>query len=220
MLGNKLLDFARGKYFLLRPGGPPGAGLFVAKKKFWGKSLKAQAALVDIVLLGTFISILLVYSFYSSNFSSNYKNTEEASYAESMMFSLMEYRNSTYGAFNNSGNMSFSEALGVYFCRAGLDETDLNGTVKYLLDRTASPLYNYIFYSSAVGQSGPQKQVWVWNSQSDVCASSITLTTFNLSLVCSTTDYFKPELGIWPKSKIIPPKSACSQNTSTSPSPT
>lgn len=178
------------------------------------KGLKGQAALIDVVLLGMFISILLVFSLYTSTIS-NHSDRLEVSYAESMMFSLMNYRNGSYGTFNNTGNMDFAEALQVYFCGPDIQEADLNGTARHLLDRMA-PLYNYIFFASASAQDG-KKQLWVWNSQPDVCASSITLTRFNLSLVCGTSDYFKPQLGIWPKWRDIPPKSSCAPSSSTSP---
>ena len=127
---------------------------FMSGSEFSGffriKGLKGQASLIDVVLLGMFISIVLVYTIYQSTFSQGQKNIQENSYAQSMFFSLMEYRNSTYGGFNNTGNMSFGEALDFYLCGKGISESDLNATAKYILDRSSSPLYNYIFYSSAI----------------------------------------------------------------------
>ena len=173
------------------------------------KTLCGQASMIDLLILGLFISILLVVGMYSPTFFSAQTNREEANYAESMMLSFMNYRNSTYGSFNNTGNMSIAEAINLYMCKSLISEADINITSKYLLDSLVKPSYNYIFFTSANMTGGPYKSLWVWNSQSDVCTSSITLSSFNLTLACPTDDSVRPLIGIWPKWKVLPPKSGC-----------
>ena len=166
---------------------------------------KAQASLIDILLLGFFISIALVLGMYTGEQHIQAEITkEESRYAQSMLLAAMNYRNSTYGSYNNVYNLSLAEALDLYYCRGQVTEDDLNTTLKHLLDKLIKPGYNYIFYSRI--STPVHKSIKVWKGQPDVEAGYIPIKTFDLKLSCDVGDYYPPMLGIWPEWKKLPRK--------------
>ncbi len=173
-----------------------------------GKGLKAQASMIDVLLLGTFISILLVYSFYTSSTFTLSSKVKETAYAEAAAFTLVNYRNSSYGSFNNSANFTFGETLNLYFCGSLINEQDVNRTGRYVMNKIADQ-YSYIVYGFANLTDSTAKSLVIWNTQPDVCAESITVYTFDLKLTCNTTDYSKLIIGLWPKWKTLPRKNQC-----------
>lgn len=161
---------------------------------------KAQVSFIDVLLLGLFISLVLILGFtVGRNYMTSFVTKEESTYAKSMLVSLMNYRNTTYGDYNNTAGLTTAEAINLYFCTGKIGSRDLNESIKALLDDLVKPNYNYIFYT--YGQS---RQVWVWKGQKELCASYIPLRTFNLKLTCDIIDYKPPMLGIWPEWKDIP----------------
>ena len=72
-----------------------------------------------------------------------------------------------------------------------MTQTDVNSTVKYVLDRTVKPGYNYIFYSLI----GP-REIHVYKGQADICADYIPISEFSLSLSCNRTIYSQPMIGM------------------------
>ena len=173
------------------------------------KEVQGQASMIDVLLLGTFISILLVYSFYTTSSFNLSSKVGETAYTEATAFTLLNYRNSTYGTFNNSANLTFGEAVNLYFCKSLITEQDLNNTGKYVMDKIAGDKYNYIAYGFVNSTDGTPKSFVIWNTQPDVCADSITVYSFDLKLICNTTEYSKLIFGLWPKWKTLPRKNQC-----------
>lgn len=174
------------------------------------KVLKGQASMIDVLLLGTFISILLIYSFYTTSSFALSSKVEETAYSEAAAFTLVNYKNSSYGAFNNSANITFGEAINLYLCKSPLiAEGDLNSTGRYAMDKIAGDRYSYIVYGFANLTDGTARSFTIWNTQPDVCSESITVYSFDLKLVCKTTEYSKIIFGLWPKSKTLPRKDQC-----------
>ena len=171
---------------------------------------KGQATLIDILLLGMFISAILVLSLYFGNEHVKFQVArEDSSYAAAMLQSLMDYRNTTYGSFSNDMNLSVAEAINLFLCTNKISERDINETLGSVLNSTVRPGYNYIFYAYG-SRSGSSRVAWVWNRQADVCASYILVKEFSLEPSCRLDDYQAPILGIWPSWKNIPRKAACS----------
>ncbi|HLD41891.1 MAG TPA: hypothetical protein VJB06_02560 [archaeon] len=180
------------------------------KQKTVDRRLKGQASMIDVLLLVTFISILLVYSFYTSSSFTLSSKVEETAYAEASAFTLLNYKNSSYGAFNNSANLTFGNALTMYLCNSPLiAETDINSTGKYAMDRIAGERYSYIVYGFTNLTDNTIKGFGLWNTQPDVCSDSITVYSFDLRLTCKTTEYSKVIFGVWPKTKTLPRKNQC-----------
>lgn len=169
-----------------------------------------QASLIDILLLGLFISIVLVLSMYFGNEHVKFQvSREDSSYASAMLQGAMSYKNSTYGSYQNDMNLSVAELINLFFCTNKISEQDMNETLGEILNSTVRPGYNYILYTSGI--TSGQRTVWVWNRQPDVCASYILVKEFNLVPSCYVIGYQAPILGIWPSWKEIPRKSACAE---------
>ncbi len=172
---------------------------------------KAQASLIDILMLAMFISAILVLSMYFGN--EHVKSQiarEDSSYAAAMLQSAMDYRNSTYGSYQNDLNLTVAEAINLFFCTNKINEQDINETRRGVLNSTVRPGYNYIFYTYGIS-SGSGKIAWVWNNQADVCARYILVKEFTLEPSCKVNSYQPPLLGMWPSWKSIPEKSACGE---------
>jgi hypothetical protein len=173
---------------------------------------KGQASLIDILMLGMFISVLLVMSVYFGNEHIRFQVArEDSSYASAMLQSAMSYRNSTYGSYQNTMNLSLAEAINLMLCTNKISEQDINSTLRKVLNMTVRPDYNYILYSYGVGPVSP-RMIWVWNNQPDVCARYILVKEFSLEPSCVVTDYQPPILGIWPSWKEIPRLDACNDS--------
>ena len=162
-------------------------------------------------MLGLFISVLLVLSVYMGNEHIRFQIArEDSAYASAMLQSAMSYRNSTYGSYRNTMNLSLAEAINLMLCTNKISEQDINETLREVLDRTVRPGHNYILYSYGV-VSGSPRMIWVWNSQPDVCARYILVKEFGLEPSCQVNDYQPPILGVWPSWKSIPRRSACGE---------
>jgi hypothetical protein len=171
---------------------------------------KGQASMMDILLLGLFVSILIILSVYFGNEHIRFQVArEDSSYVSSMLQSTMSYTNSTYGSYQNNLNLSVAEAINLFLCTNKISEQGMNETLGRVLNSTVRPGYNYIFYTSGV--TSTQRMAWVWNSQPDVCARYILVKEFDLVPSCNVAGYQPPILGIWPSWKPIPRKSACSE---------
>ena len=167
------------------------------------RSCKGQVGLIDVLLLGFFISVSLILGMYMGEGQVQAEITkEEAGYAQSMLLAVMNYKNSTYGSYSNIHNLSLAEAIDLYACTGKISREDLESTLKYLLGRMVKSGYNYIFYFYVVGYG--EKELWVYNKQKKVCAKYIPLKTFDLKLSCNTYNYTLPKLGIWPEWKELP----------------
>lgn len=168
------------------------------------KPLKAQVSLVDLFLLVFFMALLLAVSAYAGHQSITSEVTrEESMYAQSMLQSLMGYRNASFGSYTNHDHLSISDAINLYYCYNGISGFDLNRTVTDFLNKAVKPDYNYILFSM-YNHSGDVKVVWAWNRQATMCAQYIPIKAFPLKLTCKPDFYQEPILGIWPSWKVLP----------------
>jgi hypothetical protein len=170
---------------------------------------KGQASLLDILVLGLFISIVVVMGLYIGNTAAQSQITrEEAGYSLTQINTLMKYVPQNFGAVPNTNSWTMADAINQYFCNNAIGQTDLQTTIGDALNKTVRPGYNYIFYTYAATDMGTQ-YLWTWNKQSDVCAEYIPVVAFNMTVACPYTQYQKPLLGIWPEWKKLPPKANC-----------
>ncbi len=190
-------------------------------------NMKGQASMIDVLILGIFISILVVSTIYVGEQQNRAQAArEETFYSKSMMTALFNYNNETYGRHSNGeNNFTFSEALAQLLCRYGnyrnLEDDGekidgLNLTAEEFLNTTVRPSFNYIL----LAQCGP-KAIYVWNNQSNVCAERINKVAFDFKLPCDINQacrgkdkdgneiivYQQPFIGIWPEWQNLPPAS-------------
>ncbi|MFQ5647626.1 MAG: hypothetical protein ACE5FW_00130 [Candidatus Aenigmatarchaeota archaeon] len=161
---------------------------------------KGQASLIDVLLLGFFISIALVLGIFIGEGHVQAEVTrEESGYAQSMLLAAMNYRAPQYGGYSNAHNLSLAEAIDLHACRGIPPKPDLRSALGTFFNKTVKPGYSYIFYFRA-----GNKTLHVWNRQENVSAGYLPLKTFDLIPTCPTNEYTPPTLGIWPGWKELP----------------
>jgi hypothetical protein len=160
---------------------------------------KGSASLLDVLFLGLFISLLLVVGSYFGNDMYRAEVVrEEVLYTDSVLISLMNYRNDSIGDFDKITNLSIAEAIDMFYCEGDVSQYNLNKTIDWFLEISVKKNYNYIFWMSNDDGRG----VHLWRGQATVCASHITVKSFDHKLSCD--DSVPVMINIWPEWKEIP----------------
>jgi hypothetical protein len=160
---------------------------------------KGTASLLDVLFLGLFISLLLVVSTYFGNDMYRAEVVrEEVLYTDSVLVSLVNYRNSSFGDFVGVSNLSVGEAIDMFYCDDGMSQYNLNKTIGWFLETSVKDNYDYIFWMSDDDGIG----IHLWRGQATVCASHITVKSFDHKLSCG--DSVPIMINIWPEWKEIP----------------
>ncbi|MBI4015597.1 MAG: hypothetical protein HY362_02680 [Candidatus Aenigmarchaeota archaeon] len=167
---------------------------------------KGQASMIDILILTLIVSALFVFVYVLPNAADTaLESRGEAAYNRAVLSSLLNWTNATYGpyynAFNNKAGVSFGQAADLYFCcnkgdacfgKLGPKEKDVEERLEVsaadFLNKTARNEFYYILFTDFTNPAGKQRQLIAYNNQSDVCSSSLIVTSFNLNLTCSTSD--------------------------------
>jgi hypothetical protein len=171
---------------------------------------KAQAGMIDTLVLTLSISVIMVSSIsFGGSHIQQSVTREEGSYSAAMMLSLLNYRNSSYGSYNNTHNLSIADAIGAYYCEDNvIYRHELEEVIGWFLNMSVKPGYLYIFYSGG-SRGGNDKYLWQWNGQKDVCGKYMSIKVSDLKLHCHMDNYTAPMIGIWPQWKKLPPMGAC-----------
>lgn len=170
--------------------------------------MKGQASMIDILLLGLFISIVLVGGsvFIGKEELRAQRGREEAVYAQAQLISALNYR---MAAWNNR---TASEMIGAKFCDKTIktvSETScaLNDPfyleMHRMLNRTGRTNYNYIFYAESSGN----QTFTVCNRQPTVCAKHIpAIATTQMTVVCPDGKQLGIMYmhGLWPDWQTMP----------------
>jgi hypothetical protein len=166
--------------------------------------------MIDILLLGLFISIVLVGGsvFIGQEELRAQKSREEAVYAQAQLINGMNYR------INDAvwNNRTLSEMLGAKFCdgsiktvsstSCSLSDAFYNETQK-MLNRTGRTGYNYIFYAEGPGGLN----FTACNLQPTVCAKHLpAIATTTVPYVCPDGKYIEIYYmnGLWPEWQTLP----------------
>lgn len=170
---------------------------------------KGQASLLDVLLIGLFISILLVVNSYFGNAPYQAEvSREEVLYSDTALASMMNYVNKTYDSYDNKFNLTIAEMFDLYYCgkdNVRIYESQLNKTVMWFLDKIIPENYNYIFWTK---DPESKRGIHVWRGQPDVCAEYIAVKSFNYKITCRE-ERVPITLFIWPSWKEIPRKGEC-----------
>jgi len=170
---------------------------------------KGAASLVDILLLGLFISILLVVSIYFGGDSYQMEvSREEVLYSDTTLMSLMGYRNESFWGYDKIPNATVGDLFEIYYCGddgSRIYQNQLNETVKWFLDLAVPVNYKYVFWSK---DTESERGIHVWRGQKDVCASHITVKSFDYKVSCRE-DMIPVTMYIWPGWKEIKTKEEC-----------
>ncbi len=174
--------------------------------------LKGQASMIDVLLLGLFISIVLIGGtfFVGGEQLRAQQGRSDSIYAQTQLITLLNYRNASWN--NATAAAMIDDAV----CNLLINETpecsyDYNNenfywTLQNTLNLTKRADYNYIFYviTNVVGQ---QNNFTICNKQLSVCPKNIQPARTQHSANCSgtivTVDY---ALGIWPAWQELPEK--------------
>jgi hypothetical protein len=176
--------------------------------------------MIDILLLGLFISIVLVGGsvFIGQEELRAQKSREEAVYAQAQLISGMGYR------LNDSvwSNRTASEMIGAKFCDGSIRTVEaascsLNDTfyldMQKMMNRTGRTSYNYIFYADAEYNDTVKNEIvhignfTVCNLQPTVCAKHIpAIATTTVPYVCPDGRYIEVYYmnGLWPDWQTLP----------------
>jgi len=174
--------------------------------------MKGQASMIDILLLGLFISIVLVGGsvFIGTEELRAQYGREEAVYAQAQLISALNYRSADWG------NRTAAEAVNMGFCSRNLTTVSnvscsLNDpfylNMQKMLNRTGRTDYNYIFYAEAHDQNGTIGTFTVCNRQPTVCAKHIpAIGTVTMNVPCPDSNYVAVTYmnGIWPSWQALP----------------
>jgi hypothetical protein len=172
--------------------------------------MKGQASMIDILLLGLFISIVLVGGsvFIGTEELRAQVGREEAVYAQAQLVSAMNYR------INDAvwSNRTVSEMLAAKFCDNTIitvseDSCALDDPfyvqMQTMLNRTGRTNYNYIFYA----ETSTNLTFTACNHQPTVCAKHLpAIATTEMTVVCPDGQQLgvKYMNGIWPDSMVLP----------------
>jgi len=164
---------------------------------------KGQAILMDVLMIGLFISIILILgSYFGREFYNTQNIHEDSFYSQTVLLSLIKYENESYFGYESSG-MNIAEIFDIFYCQTNqrISQAQLNQTIKWFLDLTLED-YNYIFWTrSETGKYHDSTGIHVWKGQSAVCAKQITVKNFDMNLSCGEAPL---TLSIWDKFKEIP----------------
>ncbi len=196
---------------------------------------KGQASMIDLLILAVIVSALFVFVYVLPNAAdTTLEKRGNAAYNRALLSSLLNFTNATYGppnnVFENKAGMSFANAADPYFCckdaacfselMTGLTEKKMKEQLEVsaadFLNKTARTEFYYILFSDFTNPEGKRRQLLAFNNQSDVCSSSLIVTSFNLNVTCSTPD--KPlafQYAQWRVGKEVLRKADCERVTTT-----
>lgn len=171
------------------------------------RNRKGQASLIDILVLGMFISLTLILSNYIGEEQVKTEIVrEEAIYIQSALQSALNYKSDSYGEYQNTADFRVREAMDIVFCNETTSNYQklykgVNETIKDYLNKSIKTGYNYIFFAST-----DEKQLYVYNSQSTVCIDYVPVATLDMELSCGKNwlNDQLPILGMWPSWKNVP----------------
>jgi len=181
--------------------------------------MRGQASMIDILLLGLFISIVLVGSsvFIGKEELRAQKGREEAVFAQAQFITALGYRGDGWS------NMTAAEALNLKFCDRTIKTVEgvscsandqFYGEMQAMLNRTGRTDYSYIFYAEAKNASESAdgyvlsvRNLTVCNRQPTVCAKHIpAIATSTMLILCPTGETIRVFYlhGIWPGWQTLP----------------
>jgi len=134
-----------------------------------------QASLIDILFLGTIVSISSVVMMPSS------VSIDDTMYPESLMMSVM----------NSGDNLTVADKLALSLCNN--ENNNVESEIKTKIESVLDSDYNYIFYAASY-----DKEIHLFDSQDKVCMKSISLSTIDI-ISCPMIQ--QPTLGVWHKSE-------------------
>jgi len=166
-----------------------------------------QASMIDILLLGLFISFVLIGGglFIGQEELRAQSGKEEAVYAQGMLLTALQWRNATLS------NMTGAELIEACFC--GIEQEPFNKTMKtmeYVANGTNRDGYNYIFYVEAKNATcgGHNETLSIYDKQATVCAKHLPSIAHSTNVVYCPSDGRRVVLdyymGIWPAFKELP----------------
>lgn len=165
-----------------------------------------QASMIDILLLGLFISFVLIGGtvYIGSEELRAQSGREEAAYTQGMLITTLSWRNASLS------NMTASEIIEACFC--GIEQQPFNDTresIEYVINMTKRDAYNYIFYVESKNNTcaGLNNSISIYDKQESVCAKHLP------SIAHSEHVFYCPDglpkkaeyyMGIWPEWKDLP----------------
>ncbi|MEM5804233.1 MAG: hypothetical protein QXU82_00035 [Candidatus Aenigmatarchaeota archaeon] len=166
-----------------------------------------QASMIDILLLGLFISFVLIGGavFIGQEELRAQSGKEEAVYAQGMLITALQWRNATLS------NMTGSELIEACFC--GDERQPFNGTMKAMeqvMNWTNRDGYNYIFYVEAKNATcgGRNETLSIYDRQATICAKHLPSIAHSTHMIFCPSDgkrvVLEYYMGIWPSWKDLP----------------
>jgi hypothetical protein len=182
--------------------------------------MRGQASMIDILLLGLFISIVLVGGsvFIGQEELRAQKGREEAVYAQAQLISAMNYRindavwNNRTAAEMINGRLCNRSIRTVGATSCSLDDPFYVAMQK-MANRTGRTNYNYIFYADAMYNDTDKSEIvhlgnfTVCNLQPTVCGKHLpAIATVTVPYVCPDGTYVEVLYmnGLWPDWQTLP----------------
>lgn len=175
------------------------------KNRYFG-TRKAQASLIDVVILGTAISFVLIAGTYlhSQQEIAAQNNKFYSMYSQAMLNNIMMFRTDFASPSGLIRNASIAQLIVLHFCDNSLvDGNSLASFINNSIIRYEAPKgYNYIFYTT-----NGAKELIAYNKQARVCGTHIPLAVSDITINCPATTSamnIKYYFGMWPEWKKYP----------------
>ncbi|MEM5819890.1 MAG: hypothetical protein QXO19_03285 [Candidatus Aenigmatarchaeota archaeon] len=162
---------------------------------------KGQASMIDILILSTAISFILIYGTYFNSQAevSIQSQSFDSIYSQALLNNIINYRIN----YKDISNISISELSGFYFCGFGFSRNEINNIIKNLIDKEIPSNYAYIYFSYSGNELN---NLTAYNYQPTVCGKQIPISTFKYLFYCPEKGEIEiiVQLGIWPSWKKYP----------------
>lgn len=162
---------------------------------------KAQAMIIDLILLIIISSIFFIYlSRQTSEQSINAGAVRsQSAYVQNLLMSTLNYK--------TDENATIAELIGMNYC-GNHTRNKVNASVNYVMEKLNKPDYYFIFTACADGNCSSSSLAVcseeVSNKYGSCCVKTekINIALFNLTLpgACGSHENVMVSLGIWPKS--------------------
>ena len=180
-------------------------------------SFKGQASMIDVLLLGLFISIVLIGGtlFVGGEQLRAQQGRSDSIYAQTQLITLLNYRNDSWNNATAAAMIADAVCRNITIketpnCDYDYNDDNFYWTLQNVLNLTDRTDYNYIFYvlSNVIDSSGAPRNFTICNKQLTVCPKNIQPATTRHNITAcgienGTVDY---ALGIWPAWQELPEK--------------
>ena len=170
---------------------------------------KGQASLMDIVMLATAISIVVVIgTFFNSQQQINTEQAREWSvYSQASFTTASKYRGDFSSVIKDMRDVSLSETVLFWFCEQSSNQSSIekSAVARDIFDPIIPENYLFIYYAED-SVKRDALSININNGQQAVCAKEIPLVSQEVSYICPSGQVqgVKFLFGMWPKWKKYP----------------